>query len=207
MTGRARALRLAGLAALSVASLSNPVDAQSLSLDPPRLEMTAKPGAEATESLLVRNGGTKSIAVRVSVEPFSISEEGGVMTGKAFAGSRDASGWVRVNPSSLEIGPGSSEVVRVSVRVPANAGGAYWTSLFVESLPNDAATLEALSIGLRLGSYPYVSVGKVERPAAELSLGIRGGSSAPEARAEIVHPAGGVIRFGAERRLLNAKGP
>jgi len=203
MTGRARS-RQAGLLAFFVASLSQQVAGQSLSLDPPRLEVSVKAGEEATESLLVRNGGRKAVSIRISLEPFALTEDGSVESGKASTGPHDATGWVRVNPTSLEIEPGETEVVRLTVRAPGTAHGTHWTALFAETLPDAEAPPETVSIGLRLGSYLYVSVGKGEKPAADLTLS--SGAAAPEFRAEVVHRSGGIIRLDGEWRLLDTKG-
>lgn len=182
----------------------------SLSVDPPRLELKLKAGEEATESVVIRNGGGASVLIRAAVEPFGIAKDGSVESGKALAGPHDASPWVRVNPSSLTLDPASSEAIRITVRAPAGASGSYWTCLFVESLPAPAAGAEAgetLSVGLRLGSYVYVSVGKIEKPSAELGLTVsttEGGGYT--ARAELSHTAGGVLRLQGQWRLLGPKG-
>jgi len=118
--------------------------------------------------------------------------------------------------------------VRVTVRVPLDApAGVAWALLAAETIlgpsggGDDAA--RGLSVGLRLGSYVYVEVGKMAAPAveAEIQAGSPGGAPDAEAgspaggvpgsggaaaTATVTHRAGGILRLEARWRLLDHAG-
>jgi hypothetical protein len=182
-----------------------------LSLDPPRLELKARPGGEATAAAELRNEGTSAVHVRIGIEPFTLDDDGAVVSGRAAAGAHDATRWVRLNPSEAEIAPGESQVLRLTVSAPETARGTYWAYLFAETFspavaaPGDRPQPEPVRVGVRLGSFVYVEAGEIGKPAADLELTAWRQGSELAARAELVHRSGGVLRLTA-RFALSAPG-
>jgi len=181
----------------------------ALSLDPPRLELNAEAGAEKTETVVIANGSRAKVALKIYGLPFSVDEAGRVATGRAAAGPRDASGWLRINPAETVVEAGESAVVRVTLRVPREASGAYWTMVFAESLAprplaSPASGPEPVNVGLRVGSYVYVQVGRPEAPSVDASLSVGREDGGLAAICQVVHRSGGVLRLTARWRAAGS---
>jgi hypothetical protein len=182
----------------------------SLSVDPPRQELRAVPGQESTATIEVRNPGDAPVTLRLKAEPFTVDEDGNVGTGRAAAGSHDATEWLRVSPGGAVVAPGESAVIRVTARPPEGARGTYWSLVYAETAApeskGDGRGPEPVGMGLRLGSFLYVTVGDSGRAAAEADLSASRDAEGTLAHATIAHVSGGVLRLRAAWRAVNARG-
>jgi hypothetical protein len=205
-----RALQLLAAAFLAAGSARAPGSGLALSVDPPRQELRAAPGREATATLEVRNPGDAPVTLRLKAEPFSVDEGGNVAAGRAAAGPHDATEWLRVSPSGTVVAPGESAVVRVTARPPEGARGTYWSLVYAETVGSEpgggARGPEPVGMGLRLGSFLYVTVGDSGPAAADADLSASRDAEGALARATIVHVSGGVLRLRAAWRAVDARG-
>lgn len=205
-----RWLRLLAAVVLAAGTSRAPGSGLSLSLDPPRQELKVAPGREGTATIEVRNPGDAPVTLRLKAEPFTVDEDGNVGTGRAAAGSHDATEWLRVSPGGTIVAPGESAVIRVTARPPEGARGTYWSLVYAETVSPDSGGPgrgpEPVGMGLRLGSFLYIAVGDSGRAAAEADLSATRDVEGTLATATIAHVSGGVLRLRAAWRAVDALG-
>jgi P pilus assembly chaperone PapD len=118
-----------------------PANAQTagLGLDPGRMEITMKPGQEKTIGFTI-DSPFSDLPVRgrllLSLTDWNVNEDTSVVYADAGSMQNSASSWVVFSPAAVTISSGQKQLVRVTVRVPAQtAPGAYRTAIFVQERP------------------------------------------------------------------------
>lgn len=103
---------------------------QSLQVTPPSQELSADPGKTVTVKTTLRNPDKQSISVKTRIEDFTASGEEGQIA-LIDAGDYSLTGWTNISPATFTLGPGESQVVTATIRVPASAaGGRYGSFVF-----------------------------------------------------------------------------
>jgi len=158
----------------AVAGLSAPAFADlSIDVSPLRLHVHAKPGDEYTDAVRVVNSGEEPVRLRAYVEDWYLDEVGTPVFRPAGTLQGTASLWVDAAPSDLLIGPGETEFVRYTIRIPEDVvEGGYHGSLLLESLPLNRAEQHTRQMFIqgRIACMLYVTVGDPARSAAITAL-------------------------------------
>ncbi|MDO8836069.1 MAG: hypothetical protein Q7V01_10755, partial [Vicinamibacterales bacterium] len=137
---RLRGLVLAGLVAVLWAGVSGTAHAQgglAVEVTPLRVELKMAAKATHTQVISLRNDGKETMVVRARIDEYWLSEDGTPQFKYAAADTPfSASGWVRLNPSTVTIAPGQTASVRATTTVPAEAQeGAYRCAVMFEFDP------------------------------------------------------------------------
>jgi hypothetical protein len=115
----------------------------SIGINPMRMEIEVKAGAEKTVAFDVTAGASNSPErgrLLLSLTDWNIQEDGTVSFLPLGSSDRSASPWVLFSPSALTMEPGRSQLVRLTVTVPADAApGAYRTAVFLQERPPAAS--------------------------------------------------------------------
>jgi len=113
--------------------------AADLLVYPTRLVFT---GSERAAQLDLHNNGAEPATYRISVVNRRMTETGGfVEVGEPLPGELFADPMIRFSPRQVELAPGTTQTVRVSVRRPPNLPeGEYRSHLHFERLPDPAGT-------------------------------------------------------------------
>ncbi len=148
-----------------------PLQAQSLTLSPPRLELEGDPGATINSEFKILNDSDKTQSYFTQVENFEAKDESGspqfVQTKEGLAV------WTSVT-NSVTIAPREQKVIPFSIEVPRNAEpGGYFASIFVRTTPPPTTGTE-VSIGARLGTLVLLRVnGEIQEGVDILEFGTR----------------------------------
>ncbi len=116
-----------------------PLVAASFMLAPPRVEMTLRAGA--TENVIltvltsVGEGGEGKMYFRFYVVDFKVDTDGQVAFFEAGSLKRSASTWINLESTELQLQPNQKKKVQLTVRVPSNASGGYYSAIILEKLP------------------------------------------------------------------------
>jgi P pilus assembly chaperone PapD len=128
-----------------------------ISVWPTWVELTVNRGEQAGKTINVRNQGSELIRMRAYVMDFSIDREGNFAFSEAGHESYSASRWLSVAETELEIAPGESKEVKVSISAPAEVEpGGHYAALFFEAIPS--AGQSAVSISTRIPTLFYITV-------------------------------------------------
>lgn len=91
----------------------------TLTLSPPRLSLTALPGATRTGTVEIGNPGAEPLEVSVKIEtPKSLR---GMAMGDLMGEQLSAAGWTMLRPAKLTLRPGQKRNIRVISRMPREA--------------------------------------------------------------------------------------
>ncbi len=159
------------LTAMVLAAVT-PAEAQlSMSLSPVRVEHAIPPGELWTDVATVENVSDRPLRARVTVAGWYLERNGTpVFVKRGTRPGLSMSGWIDVNPTEFEIGPGETQVIRYTLTVPAGLPDAsYRTAVLVESLPDFSGTPDrnVAYLTARIGLIIYNRVG-TEVPLAEV---------------------------------------
>jgi len=120
------------------AALSAPVDGQmpQFSINPMRTEVEVAPGAEKTISFEIE--GAPSLTPErgrliLTATDWKILEDGALSFTKAGSEEASASSWIIFSPTAFTLEAERTQLVRITIRVPASAKpGVYRSALFIE---------------------------------------------------------------------------
>ena len=100
-------------------------------MSPVRSILEVPPGGHGSQVLRVRNTGQDVVVLTTRLADWTVSE--GTTEGLALhppaTRQRSCSEWVEVWPAELEIGPGESGTLRISVALPDQAEGSYFSAV------------------------------------------------------------------------------
>jgi hypothetical protein len=132
-----------------------------------RVEFAASPGRPYSGSLILSNGTSAAVRVRVELLDFYVDSD---MTPQ-FVTNADSEAeysckrWLSVNPMELELGPESQVAARYTVRVPADASvRSFHCAIGFVTMPTaaDQAQGTGMVTAVRMVATLYPIVGKPE---------------------------------------------
>ncbi len=127
--------------------LTQPDEAQSVSVSPLTFELTANPGVKLTNKIKVSNPSSRPVKIKMSVEDFKpAGETGSVIITDDENYTYSLSKWITVDPVEFTLPPSGSQLVTFVIDVPQTAepGGHYGTVL-AEALPVEVQGGSAIS--------------------------------------------------------------
>jgi hypothetical protein len=128
-----------------------------ISVWPTWVELTVNRGEQAGKTINVVNQGSESIEVMAYTGDFSIDREGNFVFSEPGHESYSASKWLSLEETELEIAPGESRGIEVSISVPTEVEpGGHYAALFFEAVPLSNQT--AISVSTRIPSLFYFTV-------------------------------------------------
>lgn len=153
---------LGGLSMLGILAgvYVSPAMASSMTAIPPRLDITADPGDMVVEELKIRNDSDTTETYSVAVQDFIVSDSKGTPIPVDSTGGNKWSlkSWI-TSPTVIPVDANSSQVLKVSIKVPANAlpGGHYAMITYQPMSTGDLKNTGA-SIAQRVGTLVYLVV-------------------------------------------------
>jgi P pilus assembly chaperone PapD len=134
-------VKLVCLRSLLLVVLSGMCQAQNfgLGLNPGKMEVEILPGTEKTISFAVESPASE-VTVRgrllLSLTDWNISEDGNLTYQDPGSRPGSSAKWIIFSPTAFNITSGQKQMVRVTVRVPAEAKpGTYRSAIFVQERP------------------------------------------------------------------------
>ena len=124
---------------------------------PTWVEFAINSGKQVSKIIHIQNQGSESIEIKAYVMDFSIDREGNFIFSEAGHESYSASRWLSLEQTELEIAPGESREVQVSISAPAVVEpGGHYSALFFEAMPS--ANQSTLSISTRIPTLFYITI-------------------------------------------------
>jgi hypothetical protein len=101
--------------------------------------LAAPPGASRSAYVVLRNEGTKSIPLKVSLAGLHGSREGALEPADSTDAAVDCRRWLAIEPSSFVLDSGATMPVRVTATIPASSpGGRYADIVFEPATAQDS---------------------------------------------------------------------
>lgn len=130
---------VAGVVLASIAAPMVHAQTSGLGLNPGKAEVEINPGTEKTIGFRIESPPS-DVAVRgrllLSPTDWSLDEQGTASYSDPGTHSDSASSWILFSPSAASISSGQTQLVRVTVKVPAETkSGVYRTGIFVQERP------------------------------------------------------------------------
>ncbi|MFA6079749.1 MAG: hypothetical protein WC779_08405 [Candidatus Omnitrophota bacterium] len=136
-------------------------EAVNLNIDPPRVELSIKPGEEKHGYIVISNLDTTGDAahVRVYVQDLVYLPDGSNDFLPENSTPWSLSEWIKVGPTEFDIPPGKQEMVRFVMNVPQGATGGHYGVVFFETGVSPSKSKEVgASVNIRLGTIVLVGV-------------------------------------------------
>lgn len=139
----------------------------NFSIEPSRIELTIPAGKQRGKTVRIDNSkSTQPLHVTLYVQDVVFLPDG---TNEFLAPGSTAwscAQWITVVPEEVDIPPGKSQEVRVSVSAPAEAQGGYYAMVFFESRPSYVE--KGLGVNFRIGALTQVTIPRTEVYQAKL---------------------------------------
>jgi len=135
----------------------------SLSVSPIRVEHLVKQGERGTDMITVTNDGTAPTRLKVSVEDWTLTQDGNPMFMKAEKRPYSCAEWIRLNPVDFRIAPGQTREVRYTISVPQGTEeGGYRAAIVFETIPDthSGEKIKRVFLKGRIATILYEVVGK-----------------------------------------------
>ena len=159
----------------------------SFMITPVVKEIQTKPGEKEIYTLKIINSSEsrKKLKLRLYPLDFSLNSQGEIVFFPPRTLKRSASGWLTLNPSQLTVFGGTTEKVQVSINIPQEVQGGYYTAIAVENVPETSVQEQMGAVTWRMISMLVLIVQGMNQPAGDIivdDLAIK----ADEAKEEIV---------------------
>lgn len=127
-------LFLFGLIVLNLIVIKK-VEALSITIIPPQLEIEVEPGQVVTKTLKVKNESAEIQYLRASTYDFLVQDDSGtpIIIEEKYDDNRWASSnWIQLSPTQIKLNPGDLTGIQMTIIVPDNAspGGKYAAVLY-----------------------------------------------------------------------------
>ncbi len=154
------------IAAVVLAGLSVHHSAQALSLVPPSLEYSVKPGDVVADQVKLYNEQDQSMTVTPSSANFGAKDETGQPDFTFDAPSADLASWITLDTSPLTIKPSDRATIAFTITVPKNAepGGHYAGIFFATGAPKEGQ----VAVQSKIGTLIILSVAGNEKELASI---------------------------------------
>ena len=151
-----------------------------VAVSPSHLNFNLKPGQSKTQSVKITNDTKKPYKFKISFQDFNVEGKDRVNGIKAGEGTNSLSKWTTATPSFVEVAPGQSAKIAITVKIPddESANKAAWCIMMVDQAeerkslsfagdPNDKKMAFGVIPVFAFGVYiyqnpPNVAVNKVE---------------------------------------------
>ena len=114
-----------------------------MSVSPLSLQLSIPPEVTGSGSFLIRNTGSETIEVNITLHDWWRSEDGNLQVLPAGTVERSCAAWVVYEPSSVMLAPGEETEIGVELAVPADVAGDHWAMLLVEESPQPTEQQQA----------------------------------------------------------------
>jgi hypothetical protein len=141
---------------LNLTSAQNTISSQSLEVSPPSQGLQADPGQTITAKAKVRNKSADSISIKVRIEDFTASGEGGQVA-LIEKGPQSLTSWTVLEPATFPLKPGETKEVISKINVPKEAAGGHYGS-FVFSVGGGEAAPGTASVAQEVASLFLIKI-------------------------------------------------
>jgi len=142
-------------------------EACAFSVEPARIELTIRAGRQKGKMVTIDNSKSdEPVHLKIYVQDIMYMPDGSYDFPDAGSTSWSCADWIKIIPEEIDIPARKKQRVRVSVSVPKETQGGYYSMVFFESSPT---YIEGLGINFRIGALTDVTVHKTALRKAELA--------------------------------------
>lgn len=129
--------------------------ADTISVIPPRFELTGNPGDIIQEKIRIKNDSQSSITYAIEVEDFRAKDDQGgvdlIAPDEGDNSSYRLATWITTDPSRITLSAGEERVVTATIRIPRNAEpGGHFASVLIKRSGGEISG--GASVDSRIGS-------------------------------------------------------
>ncbi|MBU1085012.1 MAG: hypothetical protein ABIJ43_02895 [Candidatus Beckwithbacteria bacterium] len=146
-------------------SLAAPVRAQesiSITAIPPRLELTALPGATLQETIKIKNNSDTELAFTVQSSDFIVNDDQGtpIAVSEIVSGRWSLSSWLTASPKKILLAPNQTQSIDLIITMPddALAGGRYAMITYQPITEGQMQAGTGSAIQQKVGTLIYLNV-------------------------------------------------
>ncbi len=141
----------------------------SLLVSPLRMEVSSYPGI-VTREVTVKNGDAYNEAiVSVYCKDWDLDEDGKIQYHDIGSLDGSCSEWMTINPGEFTLGPGEMKEIRITLDIPPESKGGYWSVVFFEGKPPEEEEWTPLvQLAGRVGITTYLEVAGTAFKEAEI---------------------------------------
>jgi hypothetical protein len=104
----------------------------SFVVSPMEHHLQTAPGARETAVVAIRNNGRRAISLKLYFADSRFHSDGREEDLPVGTADRSCAPWILLEQPFLDLDPGQVKQVTLRVSVPEDAGGSYWTKLYLE---------------------------------------------------------------------------
>lgn len=145
---------------------------QAVTLIPPTLEFTAKPGDTIPTKVKLFNETAEVITQYSSTANFSAKDETGTPSFAPETDVTDLASWMTLDKGPFTLNPGDRIEVLVEIKVPDNAEpGGHFAGIFFSSQPPESTEAGQIAIASKVGALVLVRIeGEINESASIVSF-------------------------------------
>ena len=171
-------------------------------VEPARIEVSVPPGQRRGKRVEVTNSSENPVHLTLYVRDVVTLPDGSTDYPPAGSTEWSCANWIQFVPAELDLVPGQTKDVRVSLTVPPEASGGHYAILFFESGPSYKE--QGIGVNFRIGALVDAAVPNTQRYQAKLAEL----SFVPPNQIKLVvlNEGNFLIRPKGKIKVLNAKG-
>lgn len=158
--------------ALALAILVFPRVSQAVTLIPPSLEFTAKPGELINTKVKLFNETAEGFTQYSSTANFTAKDETGTPAFAPETDVKDLASWMALGKGPFTLNPGDRLEIPVEIRVPVDAEpGGHFAGIFFSSQPPESTGGGQIAITSKVGALVLVRIeGEINEAASVVSF-------------------------------------
>lgn len=205
--------RLALLATL-ISGVAAPARAHFV-VAPMELHLDVRAGGSQSADLFVTNRGTEPLTVRIDGVDSLWNEDGVEATFDPGTTPRSCAAWVALPENVLEVPPGETRSVTVTLNVPPGAQGSFWSKLLVEEISSPQVQTQEypervyhIFMRQRVGVRIFQNVPGTDRPDALITnvVAVAEGDAPPSVTVRVENPSNSILRCDGHVELRDERG-
>ena len=134
-------------------------NAAALMGTPMQFDISLSPGKDVTKTIQVTHGGERPMTLAVSVKDYYYDKDGKKQESDPGTIPEGLGRFIKASPMTFDLKPGESKPVTFTVKMPPDAPGSHWTTIYISqtSRPKPRKLAQGKS-GLELFTFFRVAV-------------------------------------------------
>lgn len=170
-------VRIVVVMVLAMAGIGFSAVTKAITLVPPSIEYSVKPGDVVETKLKLYNESTTALTVYAQTSNFTAADEEGSPLFDFSKKPSDIASWVQITEKAITLAPNGRADIPVTIRVPAGADpGGHYASIFFGNNPPQPSQSGQVAVQSLIGTLVIMRVdGQINESAKVTSMTILGG--------------------------------
>ena len=109
-------------------------NAAALMGTPMQFDISLSPGKDATKTIQVTHGGSAPMSLAVSVKDYYYDKDGKKQESDPGTIPEGLGRFIKASPMTFDLKPGESKPVTFTVKMPPDAPGSHWTTIYISQI-------------------------------------------------------------------------